>query len=315
MISAAIALILQAAAPANAPPPPTEGRPSVIRNPDWVRRPSGEDLMKVYPKAALQENLAGRVVLNCEVAVSGKLEACSALSEDPPDAGFGEAALKIGALFRMRPQTRDGVPVGGAKVRIPLNFIIPATLQAAPVTVRSDEVFGEAVALDCRFRDLHLDNCLPRGPSNPVVAEVAVRLARDVTLPPTPVREGRIVVPLVFAARSGAAAPELVTAPDWVRVPTREEYFRAYPEAAHRLGASGSATLECRVAGDGTLEGCAVAVESPPGQGFGEAVLKLAPLFRIRPEDRYGLKVAGRKIRIPVTFAPAPPPARGTGND
>ena len=105
--------------PPPAPPPP---RPAVITNPDWVRRPSGEDLARYFPDRASRNSISGRATINCQVTASGGLEGCSVVSEDPADYGFGEAALRMSRLFRMRPQSRDGVPVGGASVRIPITF-------------------------------------------------------------------------------------------------------------------------------------------------------------------------------------------------
>ena len=40
--------------------------------------------------------------------------------------GFGEAAISLSKMFKMRPQTRDGAPVGGASIVIPLTFNPPA---------------------------------------------------------------------------------------------------------------------------------------------------------------------------------------------
>ena len=36
--------------------------------------------------------------------------------------GFGQASLRLTSRFRMRPQTRDGAPVGGARVTIPITW-------------------------------------------------------------------------------------------------------------------------------------------------------------------------------------------------
>jgi protein TonB len=58
------------------------------------------------------------------VTDKGSVTDCSVVSEDPSDQGFGSAAMKLTHLFKMRPQTRDGQPVGGAKVNIPIRFQI-----------------------------------------------------------------------------------------------------------------------------------------------------------------------------------------------
>ena len=108
--------------PAPAPEPP---RPSVITNPDWARKPSGEDIARYYPDRALRMEVEGRATLSCKVSAKGTLEGCSVVSEDPADQDFGSAALRMSKLFKMRPQTRDGAPVEGGTVRIPLSFRLP----------------------------------------------------------------------------------------------------------------------------------------------------------------------------------------------
>lgn len=310
-----IAALLQgsAAAPTN---PQDPMKPSVITNPDWQRIPTAQDVSKYYPKAALREDLAGRAILACKVSVEGRLVDCKADRATPDGSGFAEAAVAMSEAFRMRPQTRDGRPVAGGTVRIPLNFIMPANLRAAAVATRHAEVKGEIVELDCRFKDLHLDNCFTRGASTTRASEVALQLAETVTLPPLPTRrrQGRIILPLVFADAAGAAtAPEIVTRPRWRDRPTASDVYRSYPEAARKRGLVGAVVVECRIAGDGSLEECVTLSESPAGEHFGEGALKLMPKFKSDAVDSFGLKVEGRKIRVPLRFSPAPPPTRGTG--
>ena len=68
--------------------------------------------------------VGGRAELSCTVTAKGTVSGCSVVSEDPADQEFGAAALKLTRCFKMRPQTRDGAPVGGAKVIIPIRFEI-----------------------------------------------------------------------------------------------------------------------------------------------------------------------------------------------
>ncbi len=106
-------------------PAPEVKRPSVISNPDWARKPSGEDIARYYPDRAMRMNVEGRVVLSCSVTAKGTLEGCSVVSEDPSDQDFGNAAMRMTKLFKMKPKQADGAPVEGGTVRIPLRFALP----------------------------------------------------------------------------------------------------------------------------------------------------------------------------------------------
>jgi TonB family protein len=104
------------------PPPPPP--PPVITRPDWLRRPSSEDMARYYPERAQEREISGRAALACTVTTRGTLSGCNVASESPSGAGFGEAALRLANRFQMKPQTVDGKPVE-AQTRFTITFQLP----------------------------------------------------------------------------------------------------------------------------------------------------------------------------------------------
>jgi protein TonB len=105
--------------------PPEPAKPAsapVIANPNWSSRPSGEDMARFYPERAQRLEKTGSVLLQCQVTAKGSVAECQVLAEGPAGFGFGEAALKLSGLFRMKPRMEDGRPVEGAIVKIPIAF-------------------------------------------------------------------------------------------------------------------------------------------------------------------------------------------------
>ena len=98
-------------------------------NPDWRRKPSGEEMAQAYPPAAIERELSGRATIRCQVRLDGTVGDCVVVSEEPAGLGFGKAALEISQYFEMYPGIRDGVPQEST-VRIPIAFQLPETVEA-----------------------------------------------------------------------------------------------------------------------------------------------------------------------------------------
>jgi TonB family protein len=90
--------------------------------PGWLRKPTVEDLARVYPREAVRKRIWGRAVMHCKVTVTGTLSDCAILEEAPEDMGFGAAVLRLAPKFQMSATTPDGKSVEGARVDIPIRF-------------------------------------------------------------------------------------------------------------------------------------------------------------------------------------------------
>lgn len=72
--------------------------------------------------SAAPGKVGGVTRMRCRVTAEGKLSDCVVVFECPAGRGFGAAALKAAAYFKMRPRTADGRPVGGGEVVIPIKW-------------------------------------------------------------------------------------------------------------------------------------------------------------------------------------------------
>ena len=110
-------------------PPAGEGfmpvDPPVRTRPDWTRVPSLDEIADFYPRRAWARGVEGRAVLECRVAVVGRLKDCRVVQEAPPEAEFGAAALALAPLIEARPGRINGVPIVDELVLLPIVFKLP----------------------------------------------------------------------------------------------------------------------------------------------------------------------------------------------
>ena len=96
-----------------------------ITEPDWTHKPSIEAVQDLFPPIPLALGLRGYAELSCEVAATGVLHDCEVPIERPVGLGLGSAAFSLADRFRMSPRARNGTPVAGGTVRIPIRFELP----------------------------------------------------------------------------------------------------------------------------------------------------------------------------------------------
>ncbi len=87
-----------------------------------------------------------------------------------------------------------------------------------------------------------------------------------------------------------------------LRRPTDAETADLYPAEARRHAKQGQAVVSCEIGLSTRLENCTVTSEDPPGFGFGAALLKATPYYRIQPPAVNGEPVPHVKISIPMRF-------------
>ncbi len=92
-----------------------------IEPPRWLERPDAATFVEFYPTDALQQGVTGHVVLQCHVQVDNSAP-CVVRSESPANWGFAVAAMKISRRFRFAPASRNGRPVPGGRVNVPIRF-------------------------------------------------------------------------------------------------------------------------------------------------------------------------------------------------
>jgi hypothetical protein len=113
---------------------PIDMRKVVMMNhPVWAEAPGFDDLVKAYPAKA--GGIEGYAVAHCEVLRTGVLTRCVPAKELPGGRGFGPAAMKLAAQFKVSPEIMKYAPHGTPiEVDIPIRFPPPAEAAARTVT-------------------------------------------------------------------------------------------------------------------------------------------------------------------------------------
>lgn len=182
-----------------------------------------------------------------------------------------------------------------------------ADMAAAYPAKAKAENLGGGVELTCTAnRKGAMTDCdvlaeSPRGYGfGPAARKLAEQLRGEGVVNGTEVR-----VPITFLPDIGKGAPATVKTPKWTALPTLGDFQAAAPKSEGGPNEV-RVTLVCDVQAGGALAGCKVDREEPAGQGFGQAVLTLAPKFRADLMSGEGTPTVGARVRVPVRFSLKP---------
>ncbi len=172
-------------------------RITLMNNPVWVKAPSFDQLAAVYPAGG--EGVEGYAVAHCHVERDGQLDNCRMATEAPKKKGFGPAAVKLAAQFRVMPEVMAKAPLGEPiEVDVPIRFTPPGGDKAVtaptwlmgfdpetaprmfpPEAAAKGLTSGRGVARCTVAADGSMSGCAPDGadPEGLGFSEAVVRLA------------------------------------------------------------------------------------------------------------------------------------------
>ena len=87
----------------------------------WATQPSAARIAALYPSRAARIGQGGSAQLDCTVRPDFGLS-CTIANETPQGAGFGQAALRAAAFFRVNPSLSNGYNATGSRTSVTIRF-------------------------------------------------------------------------------------------------------------------------------------------------------------------------------------------------
>ncbi|MBL8555642.1 MAG: TonB family protein [Phenylobacterium sp.] len=115
-------------------------------------------------------------------------------------------------------------------------------------------------------------------------------------------KDVEVRISMTFAPELAKGQTVTVKTPRWTALPSVDDMQAAAPKGDAGGPNDVRVTLVCDVQAGGVLAGCVVDREIPAGQGFGPAILALAPKFKVGLMSAEGMPTVGAKVRVPVRF-------------
>jgi hypothetical protein len=304
----------------------------VLDRPAWLSAPTKADVAAALGSRAAGPR-SGYAFLECRLERDGSLSRCQASRSSAPP--FDKAALSLAPRFRAFVPPGVIAQTDPVFVDIPFRFEDTDTPGAAveltdPEYVQSASAASAPTLLPRAAsaagvkRGLAVVECLGAEGGRPsdcaVVKEVPEGMGMGAAaldaLAGRRLNLWQEAGPIVGAR---LRIPFFVDAPDADADPafTRKAVFHIpdgwsgtagpyYPERAARTRMKGSATIECASQPSGALSDCVAISDSPPGQDFLTAALRMAQSGAITaerlPSDEPG--AAPRVVRVTVEFRP-----------
>jgi TonB family protein len=304
--------------------------------PDWLRRPSLDDMEFVWPRSAAAAGMSGRAMLKCIVNKQGLLQDCTVKSQEPAGWGFGEAALMLTPTMLFKPATLNGQPTD-AEINFPLAFVAGGSFSprnsflvpmpswskspnAAEVMAQLEKKVGDRfadgkVVFLCSLNQTtgKLERCKLTNASRGMgqFRDVGEALTEGFQASPDAVSqvqrwfggaEALVFLPFSFPDMTSAAwSKHYLSHVLWTNIPGPSPGHPLFPKEAVEVGIKeGVAAVDCVVADNGSLHDCSVTGESSPGVGFGAMAKTIAEASTINPWTEEGLPAGGARVRVPI---------------
>ena len=311
---------------------------------DWVKQPTGRDVLSVFPTEAYKNGISGSALLTCAVTLQGALNECIVEEEFPGGMGFGSAAVALAPQFTMKPARFNGVPTK-TTVRIPIRFktqgkgrsvssgskILPVNLAwteapsygdvlAAYPKRAMEKKLGGRSTLACQMTvEGRLSECWAIKPDatnygfDTAAKALAKKFRMDLSsaADKSAAKTLQVHIPFTFDPSMLNATIPIVGKPTWSRLPDGQEMQAAFD--ALKVNGTVRTTLACVVEQGGSLGDCKVESETPVGSGAGSVGLGMARLFRVSTWTTEGLPTVGGNIRVPLRYEAGqvvPPPPK-----
>lgn len=143
-----------------------------------------------------------------------------------------------------------------------------------------------------------------RAPAAPAAEEISTAQLEAMSRTPASTIEPRRPETSTASPSSTASTappPVLPGEVRWAQRPSMRRLQALYPARAQDAGIEGTVSLRCRIGADLRAQ-CAIASETPPRRGFGEAALRAAEDFRASPTLSNGETAVGGTANITLRF-------------